>query len=829
MGSCFIANLVLLLSYGAIALNSEAVNFSVDVTQNCSFVLHFDNVPWVYGGVGSLTINGEKQDLKLLSLSKGKILHQVFGDSNYTCCKWTHYQPNQVPDKLFETCIWTHHQNSTIMFEQRFPNELQNTNTSVPNGTWTEKHGPVSHDVTPFAEFPMIDMTKGAIAGSSFLLWKGGLQYHSTLSRQVIKGKGFDSHLAGLDYGPMVLFNESGEQFPSLIIAPASNIKLGAMSLTGDGCLWKSNSSDHSCTWSHGPSGELTFVEEGFTHMTSMTLGYGIRSSLFAWGGNLLKLHNTTRMQDDTLEKLGAFTDNGAFYDAGYWSRENNTEPDASAVLAAWGNALTEQQLPIKYIQLDDWWYVGGDTVEGVVQCTKSFTPLLYNTTDGKQKQLFPEGLSPLTKQFGGGLMLYMVNFCASNDYLKEDESVRSFVDPKGRFFLMPKGNTSEIAYGRILDEGIKQGMTLFEIDFMQQNFDEVPYYRTNPHTAEQWLQGLSDAAVTRGIVMQLCTATPRDAIASALLPAVTQMRASVDFACWCSSEPTSGNWDVGGQTLLLSSLRLGSSKDTFFSQDNQTGINHEQCSKCPVPTHHAELDVFMATLSRGPIGLGDGIHNTNKTLVMRTCTENGTILAPQYALTPIDATWATGRHPPTIDDKAAAAVWSAHTEFGLLVWHFVFGLDVPTSFPLLGKDLWPPIKSTAFVSRGWHAPPCRNGSTVASCGVVIGTMPDMKTGLPPSDLPLGTHFWELTTIAPVTDGGIALLGELDKIVHVSPARFNAISEMRGGLYIKLAGAPQEVVRLYFAVNLQEHNSGYIVVKTVTLSSDGVASTEMVT
>ena len=176
--------------------------------------------------------------------------------------------------------------------------------------------------------------------------------------------------------------------------------------------------------------------------------------------------------------------------------------------------------------------------------------------------------------------MLYTVNFCPAafggNRYLHDADAAMSFPDPNGHYFAVPRAHASEPAYGRLLDHGLAQGMTLFEIDFMEKNFQEVPYYRTTAGAADAWLDGISHAASTRGIPTQLCSAAPRGAIASVTQEAVTQFRASMDFACGCDGEPKSGNWDIGGTTLLLSALQLGVSKDVFFT-GNQTGINHGQ------------------------------------------------------------------------------------------------------------------------------------------------------------------------------------------------------------------------------------------------------------
>ena len=47
------------------------------------------------------------------------------------------------------------------------------------------------------------------------------------------------------------------------------------------------------------------------------------------------------------------------------------------------------------------------------------------------------QGLKPLRDQFGGGLMLYMVNFCPDSEYFHSvAEAAESFPDANGHIFL---------------------------------------------------------------------------------------------------------------------------------------------------------------------------------------------------------------------------------------------------------------------------------------------------------------------------------------------------------------------------------------------------------
>ena len=210
-------------------------------------------------------------------------------------------------------------------------------------------------------------------------------------------------------------------------------------------------------------------------------------------------------------------------------------------------------------------------------------------------------------------------------------------------------------------------------------------------------------------------------------------------------------------------------------------------------------------------MGFGDGIGDTNRTLLMRCCADDGRILRATSASTPIDATWAAGRSPPASQKppKAAAAVWTAHTSINASVFHFVTAIDVPTSFPLLPADLWPAPSGPLVLRRAWHAPVCVDGAQAAACGVAAG-LGDARTGLPAGRCQnktqdkstctaIGAHQWELTTISPVTSGGVALLGELSKVVSVSPARFReVVTTAAGGLRVTVVGTPGERVELAF-------------------------------
>ena len=862
-------------------------------------VLHDGGQRWlVGGGLGRVFSGGAwssaPQPRGPATRTSGSDRHGRF---TAVACDW----PATAASPALRTTVRTYPQHRATVYELLFVDGANATNVSAPGAPRAQHsmYGVNTDGVAPFAEFPVFDLSRGMAANSSWMTWHGGLQYHDTGKGTVDSGAGlydtFLKNLTGLSGGPMVLFDESAGQarpFPTAVVSPMSNIRLGASlvrpAASGrSGCSRKraASAAAEACLWSHGPSWELTSVPPGFAHRTLLVTGSdGIRPTMASWGEFLLAEFQTTRLPDPTLDMLGVFTDNGAFYDAGYWPSFQHNKQSAGAILAELAADYKQHKTPVHCapapatffsrmtrdygpcyadIQLDDWWYgnatARAQTQERIVVCTQSFSPTTVGgAADGPP--LFPSGLLPLKAQFGG-LMLYMVNFCPvrvqrfelvglidrlgdsqtiavqDNDYLSRADAAVSFPDAKGRVFLMPKAEVAERTFGKLMDDGVRQGMTAFEIDFMEKNFEAVPYLRDTAGAADGVLMGLSRAAAARGLPTQLCSDSPRDVIAAAAMPAVTQFRGSLDYACDCGAEPLSGNWDVGQQTLLISSLGLGASKDTFMTQGEEKGINHKQAGNCTVDNGHAELDLFLATLSGGPVGFGDGIGDTDRALLMRCCTDDGRILRATSASTPIDATWAAGRSPPASQEppKAAAAIWSAHTSINASVFHFVTAIDVPTSFPLLPADLWP-APSGPLVRRAWHSPVCVDGAQAAACGVAAG-LGDARTGLPAGRCQnktqdkstctaIGAHRWELTTISPVTSGGVALLGELSKVVSVSPARFReAATTTEGGLRVTVVGTPGERVELAFVVgHAPPAKMGTVRTAVATIAADGEAT-----
>lgn len=183
----------------------------------------------------------------------------------------------------------------------------------------------------------------------------------------------------------------------------------------------------------------------------------------------------------------------------------------------------------------------------------------------------------------------------------------------------------------------------------------------------------LSDSAhATRGG----CSRGPLDA-------QVTNARASTDYAGDVQPFSASGphNWAVADNTYVFWASLIAPSKDNFWTtfdgdidalgfkrNTNETGMD-------------AELHAICAILSTGPVGIGNYINATNRTLLQRLARSDGTLLRPDRPLIPMDSMWGlltTPRSPRGMPNNCYAFNPSAHC--GAHLWQTTASVGVESA-----------------------------------------------------------------------------------------------------------------------------------------------------
>merc|ERR1711933_319723 len=138
----------------------------------------------------------------------------------------------------------------------------------------------------------------------------------------------------------------------------------------------------------------------------------------------------------------------------------------------------------------------------------------------------------------------------------------------------------------------------------------------------------MGKAASNNHVNIQYCMALPRHALQSVEIPAVTQLRASNDYG------PTDRYWQwrVGRSSILIDAIGLAPSKDGIYTTTKQPGG-----SQGSFVERRPELEILVATMSTGPVQIADGIGYSNRSLIMRSCAEDGLLLKPSKAMTAMD------------------------------------------------------------------------------------------------------------------------------------------------------------------------------------------------
>ena len=688
--------------------------------------------------------------------------------------------------------VYTNEGGRALVLEQSIPAGAAGTsyrNVSQSDGGKTL--------IEPFLAFPSFKADGADAAGGddAFSRGAGWVTWQGTQISQGFLPAGGGAPPAeklGLDSGPVVIvapeIEAVGGGFSAVVVAPVTHFK-GAVQL-------RSNQAGGAHDWVAGVSGEVTSVPAGFRHETMLFAGAGVTDTMLSWGALMQKAFNTSesKVPDLVTQKVGYWTDNGAFYYGDAYPQSQpginyNLSCCTKAKLLAAHDGLAADGLPMSYMQLDDWWYTGPHPTHGGVKGVKCVDKWVL------PEDTYPGGLDALRADYGAPFLLYGPYFCRDNMW-------NQTLVPAGADAGVPFGRAaSQVFYEKVFRYALAHGGFAYEVDFMNKLYLGVPEFRQNLDAATDWQAGMNAAAAATGLTVQFCMMHPSDLLNTLQFSHVTNGRASPDYA-------SSLNWFIGHSSLLFEAVGLRPSKDNWWSGDGQTrqpGF-HE-----PNPGTNGELNAILATMSTGPVGPADGAGQHNATRLRRSCGADGRILGTARPLTPIDATYRAMVGGARLID--AAALWSANSHpvggassagapGNQLSWH-VLGVDVNvSSLAVLRDDLYPaPAPAQLLAVRDFHrAAPCAEGVDAVQSGCLTalsrgGSNPAllaMDRGV--SWPPFGTHMTQLYTVSPLVAGEWGLLGELDKFVPISHARFSDVRASAAGVSAAVAGAAGEVV-----------------------------------
>lgn len=484
-------------------------------------------------------------------------------------------------------------------------------------------------------------------------------------------------------------------------------------------------------------NGKLAQIPAGFTHRTLLVAGPGIGQTLETWGRALTDLYGKNRPPNDAdplLKRFGYWTDNGADY---YY----NYDPvrGYAGTLTALREQYKRENIPLGYLQLDSWWYskslAGPDGKLGGPKNPR-LPPETWNRSGGAldysaSPALFPNGLAPFQKALDLPLVVHARWIDPASPY-RQNYRISGVAATDPRWW---DDRSAYLAANNIF---------CYEQDWLNEIYAHSPEFASTVGAGDAFTDNMARATRGKKMTLQYCMATPRFFLQGAKYENLTTIRTSGDRF-------ERGKWnDFVYTSALASALGMWPWADVFKSPETE--------------------NMLLATLSAGPVGTGDALGKESRTNIMRSVRADGVIIKPDTPLVPTDASIladARAEHTPLV-------AWT-HTDHAALRTAYVFaftrkGDGAGVTFSPSALGLTGPVWVYDVAARAARLlPPGQSYETTVG--------------------PTGTCY---SIVAPVTESGLAFLGDLDKFVPTGKTRIPRIKEGPGGLTATVAFAAGE-------------------------------------
>ncbi len=525
---------------------------------------------------------------------------------------------------------------------------------------------------------------------------------------------------------PWLLFDA---QANAMLISPASHFMVASMS--GDG---------HQRVAS-GFNPNLRHLPAGFTQQTLVAFGKGINRTWDLWGDALLALNGSKGKRpandaDVILKYLGYWTDNGTFY---YYHYDD--DKGYTGTLQALVSRYHREKIPIRYLQLDSWWYSKSTTsAEGKPGKAKKIESLPegeWNRYGGTleykaHKALFPDGLDAFQKSIGLPLVTHARWIDPASPYHEKYKmSGLASVDPK--------------FWDEIAAYLKASGVAIYEQDWLDRIFTYSPGFSGDAATAEAFLDQMARACRENGITMQYCMPYAGHFMQGSRYENLTTIRT-------CTDRFNPKRWnDFLYTSRLAASLGIWPWADAYYSTE--------------------EPNVLLSTLSAGPVGIGDAMGAETMTNLSKAVRADGVIVKPDVPAVPTDRSYIADAR-----QEIAPLVASTHTQQGDTRTEYIFAFNRPKA----------PASEVKFAPAdfGFSAP-------VYVCDYFAGTGQRLEADATFSArLKRGTNAFYVIT--PVGRSGIAFLGDQDKYVGTGKQRIAALEDQPGKLSFEVIFADAE-------------------------------------
>jgi hypothetical protein len=379
-----------------------------------------------------------------------------------------------------------------------------------------------------------------------------------------------------------------------------------------------------------------------------------------------------------------------------------------------------QKGITLGYVQLDSWFYPKGATADW-----NDHSGGIYEYAGATQ--LFGAGLGGFRQNLGAPLMTHARWIDANSPY-RQQYRISGNVATDPRYW-------ADIA-SYLNDNGV----ATYEQDWLSDQA-QADFNLTDP---DAFLDNMSAELAKRNIAIQYCMATTRHFLQASRYNNVTSIRTSQD------------HFDPSRWREFLYASRLASAvgvwpfTDVFKS--TETG------------------NLILATLSAGPVGVGDPMGMLSSRNLLQATRADGVIVKPDVPLAPIDRCYQEEAR-----SAAAPVISSTYSEFNGVRTYYVFswpqGSDTAASFRLSDLGI---TQSTYLYDYA------------AGSGHVATSEEELTAPF--------TDGWSLLVAAPIGRSGIAVLGDTGHFVGMGKKRVTGFSD-DGTVRLTVAFAAGETSR----------------------------------
>ncbi|KAK3742202.1 hypothetical protein RRG08_056560 [Elysia crispata] len=453
----------------------------------------------------------------------------------------------------------------------------------------------------------------------------------------------------GIEGGPLVLFDKGSN---AMVISPLNEFMAAS----------NKKFQDQHISW--GIMGLVDSVPSGYTADFIISFSdRGVNQAMRDWGAIMTYLHGKSskaRDSDLTLTHLGYWTDNGAYY---YYNTEKGKNYEDTIVDEV--AYLKAQGLPVKYLQIDSWFYP-----KGHVKGTKTWTP---------EKSIFPDGFKGLYEKTQLPIACHNRYWDNDTTYARYNGGKYNFISdvktgyavPDDQQFWLDLFNSTK-AWGPFI---------LYEQDWLNEETDRNLALLSNLTLGAEWLTQMGHAAEKHGITIQYCMSYGRHILQSLQIPAVTQARASDDYQ---PARPEITQYKIGITSMFVDALNLAPSKDTFWSTNVQPGNPYHGYEAAPY------LQTLIATLSGGPVGPGDGLGYANNKILTRCCDSDGRVLRGSRSLTIMDKSLKHAAFSGSAPGGRGDVLYSTISDISGHIFGTIIANHITSYYKLVPTDLTP-------------------------------------------------------------------------------------------------------------------------------------------